>query len=147
MDKPNSYLFVCSRPSYNITRKKGVLGFLDTAPTLNNILKSINPGDLIFFYITKEKILDGYCEVTKPLYFDLMPLYPHRDDICASRVSIKMKVSNAAISFQKYIVPFVSFIPKERKPRATYTSFMVTNLIRLTPDDAKMMLLEFQRHE
>jgi len=133
----NSYLFICSRQSYEISKKNGLIGFHDFTNTLNNILPNIKPNDEIFFYITKEKILDGYAEVTKELYFDETPVYPAGKEKFIRRIGIKIKKADKKIDFRKDVVPYLYLFSKNTK--AVYSAYLVMNLIKLNEHDEKFL--------
>lgn len=129
------YLFVCSRETFNIANSLGVIGFHDRTSTLNNELANLNEGDRIYFYITKEQIIDGYATVTKPLFFDETKIYPNREELCVRRLGVKIS-KTPSTNFHS-LVPKLSFIKK--KQGVVWSAYLVKNLIKLDAVVAKTL--------
>lgn len=130
-----NYLFVCSRATYDIANSKEVIGFHDRTSTLNNELANLEKGDRIYFYITKEKILNGYAIVTKPLFFDESKIYNDLEELCVRRLGVKI-AKKSSVDFYS-LVPKLSFIKK--KKGVVWSAYLVKNLIKLNDLDAKTL--------
>jgi predicted RNA-binding protein len=130
-----NYLFVCSRATYDIAASKEVIGFHDRTSTLNNELADLEKGDRIYFYITKEKILNGYATVTKSLFFDESKIYNALEELCVRRLGVKI-TKKSSVDFYS-LVPKLSFIKK--KKGVVWSAYLVKNLIKLNELDAKTL--------
>lgn len=130
-----NYLFVCSRATYEIATSKAVIGFHDRTSTLNNELANLEEGDRIYFYITKEKILNGYATVTEPLFFAETKIYNNLEELCVRRIGVKI-TKTSAVDFYS-LVPKLSFIKK--KNGVVWSAYLVKNLIKLNKLDAKIL--------
>ena len=130
-----NYLFVCSKATYDIATSKKVIGFHDRTSTLNNELADLEEGDKIYFYITKEKILNGYAIVTKPLFFAETKIYNNLEELCVRRLGVEI-AKKSAVDFYS-LVPKLSFIKK--KKGVVWSAYLVKNLIKLNELDAKTL--------
>lgn len=135
-----AYLFVCSRESLEGIKKSGVIGFLDSVSTLNNVLPHIQAGDVIFFYVTKERVIDGYAKVMSGLYWDDVPLEASDGRVLARRIKVSMKLNNLGIDFKDKIAPRLSFMSGAKKKKTNYGSYLVANLLKLTREDSDLIM-------
>lgn len=127
----NNYLFVCSRKTRDIAKSKGLIGFHDRTNTLNNEFAKMEKGDRIFFYITKEKVVDGYAVVNKEMFLDDKKLYENLDELCVRRIGVE--VTDAKIANFIPLIEQLSFIKK--KKGVVWSAYLVKNLILLNDQD------------
>lgn len=130
-----NYLFVCSRATHDIAKAKGVIGFYDIINTLNNEFGKMKKGDRIFFYVTKEKIIDGFGSVSREIFYDNSKLYENMDDLCVRRMGVEFMNANRADFVP--LVDKLSFIVK--KKGVVWSAYLVKNLIPLNDADAKTL--------
>jgi hypothetical protein len=131
----NNYLFVCSRETRNLAKSKSLIGFFDHTGALNNEFKVMQKGGRIFFYVTKEKIIDGFAIIKKEMFWDDQILYKHMDELCARRIGVEV-IDTKLIDFMS-LVPKLSFIKK--KKGVVWSAYLVRNLIRLNEKDAEIL--------
>ena len=110
--------------------------------SFNNLLQSAKIGDKIFFYIIKEKVLDGYAVVNREYYEDDTPVYSQYDGICYRRLGIKFAEVGRGIDFKKELVPKLNFI--KRKQGISFSSYLVRNFFQLTDEDASTISESFK---
>lgn len=131
----NNYLFVSSRTTRDIAKKKGVIGFHDRTNTLNNTFANMEKGDRIFFYVTKEKIIDGYAILTKEMFLSEDKIYNNLDELCVRRIGVDVKESKKA-DFTK-LISNLTFIKK--KKGVVWSAYLVKNLIKLNEKDVSIL--------
>ena len=130
-----NYLFVCSRATHDIAKTKGIIGFHDRTNTLNNEFAKMEKGDRIFFYVTKEKVVDGFAIVTEEMYLDDKKIYDNLDELCVRRIGVK--VNEAKKSDFIPLLDQLSFIGK--KKGVVWSAYLVKNLITLNEQDTKIL--------
>ena len=133
----NSFLYVCSRPSLDISAAAGVIGFHDSVPTLNRILAEVQVGDRVYVYVTKEMRLAAYARVTREVFLDVSPIFAgvSNGEVFARRIGIAVERDDLAIPFRDIVVPkLTDLFPPNRK--AIFSAYLVRQFIRLSPGDA-----------
>lgn len=131
----NNYLFVCSRKTRDIAKSKGLIGFHDRTNTLNNEFAKMEKGDRIFFYITKEKVVDGYATVNKEMFLDDKKLYDELDELCVRRIGVEVADTKKADFVP--LIENLSFIKK--KKGVVWSAYLVKNLILLNDQDTAVL--------
>ena len=126
-----NYLFVCSRTTYEIAKTKNIIGFHDQTNSLNNVFSKMEKGDRIFFYITKEKVVDGYAIVSEEMYLDDKKIYDNLNDLCVRRIGVKVHKANKTNFIP--LIDQLSFIKK--KKGVVWSAYLVKNLIILNEKD------------
>lgn len=134
----NSFLYVCSRKSFDVSAAAGIIGFHDSVPTLNGVLAGVDAGDRVYFYITKEMRLAARARVTREVFLDASPIFGpiSKGEVFARRIGIEIERGGLDIPFKEMVVPkLVDLFPPQRQ--AVFSAYLVRQFIRLTPRDAE----------
>jgi|APTNR8051073442_1049403.scaffolds.fasta_scaffold00282_23 hypothetical protein len=136
----NSFLYVCSRPSFEVSKTAGIIGFHDSVATLNRVLAEVQVGDRVYFYITREMRLAARARVTREVFLDASPIFASvgKYEIFARRIGIEVEKDDLALPFRESVVPkLTDLFPPNRK--AVFSAYLVSQFIRLSPQDAAVL--------
>lgn len=131
-----NYLFVCSRNTFNIANNKWIIGFHDNTSTVNSELQTLETGDRVFFYITKEKIVTWPWIIQGALFYDdETVLYDNLRELCVRRIHISIPTVKS-YDFTK-LIDKLDLIKK--KTGVVWSAYLVKNFIRLSENDTKVI--------
>lgn len=129
---------MCSRDSYEATKKYNVVGFHDRVSVLNNRLADVSKGDKLYFYITKEMLLEGVASVTKEIYLDDTPLFTSKTELFAKRLGVTILKDTLHIPFVEKVVPKLKNLFPPNSP-AIWSAYLVMQFIKLSEEDSREM--------
>jgi predicted RNA-binding protein len=121
---------VTSPESFQATQNKNLLGFYGDSKS--QILYQTAVGDIVVFYVTKEKVVRGVFEVASEPFLDLTPMYgDDRDDRWNQRIKLKPVDTDASFDMRvlKWDLDFI------KDKGLSYSAYLVNTLIKLTEKD------------
>ena len=126
----NYWIFITSPENYKICVQEGLWGVQRTT----RMIKEVQPGDLVFFYIKDEKKFAGPFVVTSKVFEDRTWVWPDKE--YPLRVTIRPYETYIEVPAGK-IAPKLSFVKRKDK----WGSHFQGEMRRITREDFKKILM------